>query len=143
MNDYFADSGYWIALITPDDEFHVLAMEYDALLEGQGDRIVTTQLALNEALAPRSRSTAQMRRAAIELIDRITQDRRVSIIPQSPEQFDEAFAIFRTVANDKEWSITDCASFLVMRRLNIANALTGDHHFRQAGFTVLLRQVRR
>ncbi len=139
MNDYFADSGYWIALITPDDEFHVLAMEYDALLEGQGDRIVTTQLALNEALAPRSGSIAQMRRAAIELIDRITQDRRVSIIPQSPEQFAEAFDIFRTVTNDKEWSITDCASFQLMWRLQIRSALTSDHHFEQAGFDVFLR----
>ncbi len=142
MNDYFADSGYWIALITPDDEFHALAMEYGALLEAQGDRIVTTQLVLNEALAPRSGTSAQMRRAIIDLIDRIIQDPRVSIIRQSSEQFDEAFAMFRTVANDKEWSITDCASFLLMRRLNIADALTGDHHFRQAGFTVLLEPTR-
>ena len=139
MNDYFADSGYWIALITPGDEFHALAVEYDALLEVQNGRIVTTQLALNEVLAPRSGSTAQMRRAAIELVDRITQDPRVSIVAQSPEQFAEAFDMFRTVANDKEWSITDCASFLVMRRLRIRNALTSDHHFEQAGFDVYLR----
>ena len=142
MNDYFADSGYWIALIAPDDEFHVLALEYDALMEAQDDRIVTTQMALNEALAPRSGSTAQMRRGVVDLIDRITQDPRVSIIPQSAEQFAEAFSLFRNVADDKEWSITDCASFLVMQRLSITNALTGDHHFTQAGFTVLLRQVR-
>ena len=139
MNDYFADSSYWIALITPDDEFHVLAMEYGALLEAQGDRIVTTQLALNEALAPRSGTSAQMRRAVIDLIDRIIQDPRVSIIPQSSEQFDEAFILFRTVADDKTWSITDCASFQVMWRLQIRNALTGDHHFEQAGFDLFLR----
>lgn len=142
MNNYFADSGYWIALITPGDEFHSLATEYDTLLESQNDRIVTTQLVLNETLAPRSGSSAGLRRAAIDLIDRITQDPRVSIIQQSPGQFDEAFAMFRTVANDKEWSITDCASFLLMQRLSITNALTGDHHFSQAGFTVLLRPAR-
>ncbi|MCY3691185.1 MAG: nucleic acid-binding protein [Chloroflexota bacterium] len=102
MNDYFADSGYWIALITPGDEFHSLATEYDALLQSQNDRIVTTQLVLNETLAPRSGSSAGLRRAAVDLIDRIIQDPRVSIIPQSPEQFDEAFAMFRTVADDKE-----------------------------------------
>lgn len=139
MNDYFADSSYWIALITPSDEFHALAAEYDALLEIQNDRIVTTQLALNEVLAPRSGSTAQMRRASIALIDRITQDPRISIVAQSPEQFAEAFDMFRTVAVDKEWSITDCASFQVMLRLQIRNALTSDHHFEQAGFDVFLR----
>ena len=40
---------------------------------------------------------------------------------------------------DKEWSLTDCLSFLVMRDEGIAQALTGDKHFEQAGFTALLK----
>ena len=139
MNDYFADASYWIARIDPSDAFHRQATEYAAVIQSENGRVVTTQLVLNEVLAPRSGSTIQMRRAAIELIDRITQDPRVSIIPQSPEQFAEAFDTFRTVVNDKEWSITDCASFQVMWRLQIRNALTSDHHFEQAGFDVFLR----
>ena len=31
-------------------------------------------------------------------------------------------------------------SFVVVRDHGIAEALTGEHHFEQAGFTVLLRQ---
>ena len=139
MNDYFADASYWIARIDPGDDFHRQATEYEAAIQSENGRIVTTQLVLNEVLAPRGGSTAQMRRAAIELIDRITQDPRVSIVPQSPEQFAEAFNTFRTVANDKEWSITDCASFQVTWRLQIQKALTSDHHFEQAGFDVYLR----
>jgi predicted nucleic acid-binding protein len=39
---------------------------------------------------------------------------------------------------DKDWSVTDCASFVVMQDEGIAEALTGDSHFTQAGFKVLL-----
>ena len=137
MITYFADASYWIALITPTDEFHQQAAEYEILAEN--DRIVTTQLVLNEVLSPRSGTSPQMRMAAVDLVDRMIQDSRVTIVPQTPEQFDEALNTLRTVIDDKEWSITDCASFRVMWEQGIRDALTSDHHFRQARFTVLLR----
>jgi len=40
---------------------------------------------------------------------------------------------------DKGWSLTDCISFLAMQRHGLAEALTADHHFEQAGFNILLR----
>ena len=39
---------------------------------------------------------------------------------------------------DKEWTLTDCISFVVMKRERLGEALTGDHHFRQAGYLALL-----
>jgi len=35
---------------------------------------------------------------------------------------------------DKEWSLVDCSSMVVMARRGIAEAFTSDHHFEQAGF---------
>jgi predicted nucleic acid-binding protein len=40
---------------------------------------------------------------------------------------------------DKEWSMTDCLSFLVMQQCGLTEALTSDEHFEQAGFKALLR----
>jgi predicted nucleic acid-binding protein len=40
---------------------------------------------------------------------------------------------------DKEWSLTDCLSFVVMHDEGITRALTADHHFEQACFTALLK----
>jgi len=40
--------------------------------------------------------------------------------------------------NDKDWSLTDCISFVVMKEKGITMALTSDHHFQQAGFEKLM-----
>jgi predicted nucleic acid-binding protein len=40
---------------------------------------------------------------------------------------------------DKEWSLVDCASFLVMQQKGLTEALTTDHHFEQSGFVRLLK----
>jgi predicted nucleic acid-binding protein len=39
---------------------------------------------------------------------------------------------------DKEWPLTDCISFVVMQEQGLAEALTADRHFEQAGFKTLL-----
>jgi uncharacterized protein len=41
---------------------------------------------------------------------------------------------------DKQWSLTDCISFVVMQGHGLTDALTGDHHFEQAGFRALLKE---
>ena len=40
--------------------------------------------------------------------------------------------------NDKEWGLTDCISFIVMRDYGLIEALTTDEHFQQAGFRAIL-----
>lgn len=40
---------------------------------------------------------------------------------------------------DKDFSFTDCTSFVVMRELGLSRALTTDHHFSQAGFETVPR----
>jgi predicted nucleic acid-binding protein len=62
----------------------------------------------------------------------------VEVIPQTSLQFTQAFGEYRRMA-DKEWSLTDCASFEIMRERGLTEALAHDQHFVQAGFVALLR----
>jgi uncharacterized protein len=63
---------------------------------------------------------------------------RVEVIPVFKDLFAEGAALYRR-HKDKEWGMTDCLSFVVMRRRGIIEALTADAHFSQAGFLPLLR----
>ena len=60
------------------------------------------------------------------------------MIPPARDQFDRALELYERRA-DKDWSLTDCLSFLVMEDRGIRDALTADHHFEQAGFRALMR----
>ena len=62
----------------------------------------------------------------------------LQIVPPSDLLFQRGLDLY-AARGDKEWSLTDCISFVVMGDHGIADALTGDHHFEQAGFTPLLR----
>lgn len=62
----------------------------------------------------------------------------VVFVPFSRTLFDQGLALYISRA-DKDWSLTDCISFVIMRERGLADALTGDHHFEQAGFNALLK----
>jgi len=49
----------------------------------------------------------------------------------------EALALLRE-RPDKDWSLCDAVSFILMQQYRITEAVTTDHHFEQAGFVRLL-----
>ncbi|MDB9493294.1 PIN domain-containing protein [Spirulina major CS-329] len=136
MRTIFVDTGYWIALISPDDDLHDQALWItEQVLPAQ---FVTTELVLNELLNAFSRHGARFRQAAVSLIDSLLEDETVEIIPQSIQLFHAALALYRQ-RPDQAWSHTDCVSFHLMRERKIMEALAYDRHFEQAGFVALLR----
>ena len=74
------------------------------------------------------------------MVRNLQQDSTVEIIPQSDDQFEQALG-FYAQRQDKQRSLVDCASFLIMQERGIIEALAYDEHFRQAGFIPLLRDV--
>ena len=134
MKVVFSDTGYWEALLNPRDQLHLRAVEVS---KGLGKfRQVTTEMVLDELLAALSK--VEVRRFAILGVNAIRANPNVEVIPQTSIQFARAYEAYCAMA-DKEWSLTDCASFDVMRERKLVDALAHDKHFEQAGFVPLLR----
>jgi predicted nucleic acid-binding protein len=79
-----------------------------------------------------------LRHAVGGMVQKLSSNWDVVIVPQTSEQFETALRRYKRAA-DKSWSLTDCASFQVMETEQIQAALTHDQHFAQAGFEPLLR----
>lgn len=135
MRTVFADANYWIGLFNPNDDLHGAAVRASQAL-GRA-RIVTSEMVLTEVLNGLGKFQALRGRTAAA-IDAIMSDPNTEVEPQSSILFREALVLYRQ-HQDKEWGLTDCASFVIMRRRGLREALTFDHHFEQAQFVALMR----
>ena len=136
MGVVFADAGYWIALWNPRDALHQQALAFAADLEASD--VVTTQLVLVEALNSMAGQREFRRAFAAQMVQELETNPDVEIVPQTDAQFRAAVERY-AARRDQRWSLTDCASFLVMEERNITAALAYDRDFEQAGFIALLR----
>lgn len=132
---WFVDTGYVIALVSPRDRFHAVAKQLAEQIKVGDVRLVTSQAVILEIGAALSR--LHFRAAAVRLIETLQTDPSIDVIPLSDALLQRAFALFRD-RSDKEWSLTDCVSFEIMRERDIADALTPDAHFEQAAFKALM-----
>ena len=132
MNPLFADTYYFLALLHKGDAAHTKAV---AISEELSNPIVTTAWVLTEI--GDALSAPGVRPRFVRLVDTLRADPACTIVPPSPELFDAGISLYAE-RSDKAWTLTDCISFVVMQRYGIKEALTGDRHFDQAGFTPLL-----
>jgi len=80
-----------------------------------------------------------LRIPAAAFLEELEHDPDVKILGHSDALYERGLTLYRA-RPDKEWSLTDCISFVVMHEQNITDALTGDHHFAQAGFVPLFAE---
>ena len=137
MAEVFLDTAYAIALSSPNDIFHHRAIQLADQIEAEGIQLATTRAVLLEIGNALSRQ--RHRNAAIALLDALEADPNVEIISLSEQLYTRALQLYRE-RPDKEWGLTDCVSFVVMQDRAIAEALTTDEHFQQAGFRALMRE---
>ncbi len=133
MTPVFADSFYFLALLNEKDEAHQAALSF-AL--GSRRPYVTTIWVLTEvgdACAHPSK-----REHFLELLNYLRHAPDTTIVSERPALFDQGVNLYED-RPDKHWSLTDCISFVIMRERGLTDALTGDHHFEQAGFRSLLK----
>jgi predicted nucleic acid-binding protein len=129
----FADTFYFLALLSARDSAHQRAIEFTQSFSGE---LLTTAWIITEVAD--GMATVAEREQFIAFYDRLSKNTAVTIVPNSSSLFDQGIDLYRQRL-DKEWSLTDCISFVVMAQQGIREAATGDHHFEQAGFVALLR----
>jgi predicted nucleic acid-binding protein len=133
MTRTFADSHFFFAILNPNDAAHVKATEFARQHRGP---LVTTAWVLTEvadglAATPR-------RQVFRRLLEDLESNKTNLIVPANAETFEKGVDLYHA-RPDKQWSLTDCISFVVMKEEGIVEALTGDRHFEQAGFRALLK----
>lgn len=133
MRSVFADSFYFFALVNEKDPARAKAHEF---AQGYTEIVVTTGWVLTEVAD--GLAHPDNRPAFLRILDTLRAEPNVRIIPFDEALFDAGITLYRNRA-DKQWSLTDCISFVVMEREGITDALTGDRHFEQAGFVALLK----
>ena len=133
MNAVFADAYYYLALLSDSDAAHDRAV---SLSRDLARRIVTTAWVLTEVAD--ALAAPPLRFLFPAFYEHLCGNPHVTIVPPTVAVFERGIELYAH-RSDKAWSLTDCISFVVMRERGLTDALTGDHHFEQAGFRILLK----
>ena len=133
MTTVFADTFYFLALLDSRENRHLPAV---AVSRNPQFQILTTEWVLAEF--GDAYCHLKDRADFVSLYRTLLNHPRVKIVPADTGLFQRGVD-FIEQRPDKEWSLTDCLSFVVMRDEGVAEALTGDKHFEQAGFHALLK----
>lgn len=132
----FVDTAAWLAIVNKSDELHQTALQVKKNLTENNVGLTTTDFVVIETA--NSLSRLPMRRLATELIEFIMYSGLVGLVKANHDLIERACNLYKS-RTDKEWSLTDCISFVVMKQNRIKDALTNDHHFEQSGFKILLK----
>lgn len=133
MSIVFADSSYLIALEIQSDQRHQEAQQHWRALDIRSTTLVVTSFILDEVVT--YLNSRRLHAKAVQIGNVLLQSNHVEFVQVETTLLTEGWRYFQQ-HSDKEYSLTDCISFVVMRDRNIGTALTFDRHFVQAGFLV-------
>lgn len=128
------DTAGWAVYLDDADVLNLAAKNIISQTIRNGRRLVTSDYVIAELVALLTTRLKLPRPKVITAINAILSDPTVEIIHIDAATFFEAWHLLEA-RTDKEWSLVDASSFVLMQRHGITEALTTDHHFAQAGFT--------
>lgn len=133
MSRRLADAALFIAVLNRRDRFHSWASEYYLRTH---DQLLVPLPVLVEVGNYFSESARRDR--VISFLRRVRNDVRVTCVALDAELMSEGMDLY-AARSDQEWGLTDCISFVLMKKAGIQEAVTTDHHFEQAGFMILMK----
>lgn len=130
IQSIFVDTGAWYAAMVRRDRDHEAAKQF---LKNNTLPLITTDYVMDETV------TLLLSRVghsyAVQFLDMLQTSQKIQLVYLTPRQIAATAALFRE-RSDKQWSFTDCSSFILMQDHQIQTAFAFDEHFRQAGFQV-------
>jgi uncharacterized protein len=130
----FLDTSFVIALEMARDNQHKAATRYWANYVQAPVPLITTDMVFAEIVT--FFNARGLHDKAVEVGERLLASQLVEMVSITPELRHEAWLLFKR-QSDKGYSLADCASFVVMRKRRISQALSFDVHFAQAGFQLV------
>ena len=127
----FVDTGYFLALELSNDINHQLALDHWQSVVKAPPPLLTTSYVFDEVMT--FFNSRGFHSKAIEVGNNLLNSFSILIIHVDEALFLEGWNYFQKY-QDKQYSLTDCISFVVMERSGIGTAYGFDKHFLQAGF---------
>ena len=130
----FVDTGAWLALNDKQDQFHKRSIESMARIQKDKIELMTSDFVFDESLTfIRYRSSHQ---AAVLFGSSLLNSSIVTVASVDKELLHLSFDLFQKY-KDQDFSLTDCSSFVLMKRLKLTTCFTYDSHFAHMGFCML------
>ena len=133
MRKIFLDTGGILATVNKRDALHENAVKVNKELELEPVQFIITDYVLVEVC----NSLSKHKSLALTALEYLETSQGINTIKITNGIFTKAMAMYKKYF-DKDWGLTDTTSFVVMQEEGMDEAFTGDHHFEQFGFRVLL-----
>ena len=132
----FVDTGAWIAILNPNDQYHREAVAVYRHFQQQKTRFLTTDYVIDETVTrlryDTNHSVAVM---FLERIELLVETRVLTLVEIDNRIFREAITLFRQY-DSARLSFTDCTSFVMCRENDILEAFAFDQHFSMMGINL-------
>lgn len=138
MLEIFVDTSGWGNLVDKNQPYHQLMVQLYREAKQQKRRLITSNYVITEVVALLTSPLRIPRPKIISFVNSLKQSPYIDIIHIDKEKDDESWILLAS-REDKQWSLVDCSSFIIMKERGILEALTNDIHFEQAGFIRLLK----
>jgi len=138
MADIFVDTSGWATLFDQREPYYSTAALIYRVGRQQGYTFVTTNYIISELVSLLTSPFRVPRIKIIPYVDGLRSSPHVEVAHVDTQLDEQAWQLLKA-RRDKEWSLVDCSSFVLMEQRGITQALTTDHHFEQAGFVRLLK----
>ena len=138
MLEIFVDTSGWGNLVDKSQPYHQLMVQLYREAKQQKRRLITSNYVITEVVALLTSPLRIPRPKIISFVNSLKQSPYVAIIHIDQYKDNDTWILLAS-REDKDWSLVDCSSFIIMKERGILEAFTNDIHFEQAGFIRLLK----